>query len=64
MCRQPIFAVRQAVLEHTEVLSAKVTLDLIGGAYACLPGIATGLAQRSPLPKQIPALIERHLHSA
>jgi peptidylprolyl isomerase len=41
---------------------AKVSLDFVGGTHAGLAGIAAGLAQRSALPKQIPALVERNLH--
>ena len=40
--------------------SAKVALDLVGRAYPGLAGIAAGLAQCPALPKQIPALVERH----
>src|ERR1700744_6006408 len=40
------------------IRSAQVALDLVGGAYRGVAGIATGLAQGATLPEQVPALVE------
>src|SRR6202012_4732561 len=40
------------------ICSAQVALDLVGGAYRGVAGIATGLAQGAALPEQVPALVE------
>ena len=44
--------------------SAQVALDLVGGPHRGLAGIATGLAQGTALPQQVPALIELDLEMA
>ena len=44
--------------------SAKVALDLIRRTHTRLSGVAAGLAQRSALPQQVPALVECHFDGA
>lgn len=42
-------------------MSASVAFDLVGRTHSGLPRVLSGLAQRSALPQQIPALVEGDL---